>query len=192
MSTKKPEVKLINSVTWALASYCAKTKALTTDDFKFGYLRTVACKSAQVSFDDDVILEAIAGLVAAGLYKPKLTFMDPASEEYYVVSEAEWIKLSETGEYYHPECPDELVDNPESHIIVSYTYSIDALRKFEEGEFAYNDYLGKCLGFATLAAGSNPEVKPLELKLSASARELSLLTEKFVANVDKAFRVVKS
>ena len=153
MSGKTPEVHLVEQCIRALAGYCAKTKALTTGDFSFGYLRTVASKSAGVSFDDDVILESISGIVRAGLYDFKLSFMDPASEEYFTLSMVERKKLSETGEYYHPECPDELVDNPESHIIVSYTYSIDALRKFEQGEYAYAEYLNWCLKAAILSVG---------------------------------------
>ena len=123
-----------------MVEYLRGAGAHEKQSFTFGYVRTVMSKRAQISFSDSEVLDAIEVLGINRVLGTILTFVDPESDEHTVLNQAQLEILRVDGKLYHPDCPDELVDNPESHIVVSFKPSLDMINAYSLGDDHFQEF----------------------------------------------------
>lgn len=115
----------------AILDFLATTDPDTASRLSFGAVHNIIKRRSKLRLSDHDLLDLIAYLSGgrARLLDTIFHYKDPETQSYYLIPQNEMKQVFATGEFYHPLVDDELVQNYEDYLIVSYAPS--DLAKYE-------------------------------------------------------------
>lgn len=108
-----------------MLDYIVNTSPKDYSDLSLGAVRNIVRRAHNLSLSDEEYLDVLAYFVGgrARLLDMVFTYFDRNNGSYYEIDKPTMKEALKSGKLYHPDITDELIENFENHIIITYKAS---------------------------------------------------------------------